>query len=171
MLGDFTQVHGLLKTQYPIIPVIDMSNGQVIDPAHPKTSPDHIFVHGTLVGGAVASLAFRKAKSPADNKALRWYITGTDGEIEITMPEAHWQFGIDERSSLKLKIGKTKEAESIAWMPSDPSPADKVMSPGTNTARLYERFAKGDGVGATFESALKTHKLLERIAKSAGWEL
>jgi predicted dehydrogenase len=170
VLGDFNQVHGLLKSHYTRVPVIDVSNGQVIDPAHPKTSPDHIFVHGTLEGDAVASIAFRKPRSAADNTGFRWYITGTDGEIVITVPEEHWQFGLGEGTSLKLKVGKAEQAENVEWM-SGSSPGDKVPSPGTNTARLYESFAKGKGVEATFESALKTHLLLERIAKSAGWEL
>lgn len=39
-----------------------------------------------------------------------------------------------------------------------------------NTARSYDAFAKGDEARfATFESALATHELLQRIVESAGW--
>ncbi|KAI0132467.1 hypothetical protein BJ170DRAFT_249111 [Xylariales sp. AK1849] len=175
VLGDFVDVQGLLKSQYTAIPIIDLSTGQVVDPAYPKTAPDHIFVQGTLVDDVVASIAFRKAKSAADNTGFRWIITGTEGEIALTVPEGQWQWR-DKATlggwSLKLKVGKAAETEEIdAATLVDTSAAAKVESPGTNTARIYQSFANGGGLEATFESALKTHRLLERIAKSAGWEL
>ncbi|KAF4629044.1 hypothetical protein G7Y89_g9105 [Cudoniella acicularis] len=171
LLGDFTQVQGLLKSQINTIPIIDPSNGQVVNPAYHKTAPDSIFVQGTLENDALASIVFRKARSAADNVGFRWYITGTEGEIVITTEEGVWQHGISSKRSIKLKIGKEGETEQIDFSTGDISRASKVPSPGTNTARQYESFAKPDGEVVTFESALKTHRLLEKIAKSAGWEL
>ncbi|ETS73286.1 hypothetical protein PFICI_14891 [Pestalotiopsis fici W106-1] len=174
VLGDFSDVQGLLKSQYTTVPVIDPSTGEVLDPAHAKSSPDHIFVQGILLNGAVSSLSLRKPKAAADEVGFRWIITGTDGELVLTAPERHWQFGLHGRSSdwsLRLKKGKETGFQEIDLKDLDTSPASMVEQPGTNTARLYQSFAEGQGLEATFESATKTHRLLERIAKSAGWEL
>jgi predicted dehydrogenase len=168
VLGGFTEVQGLLKSQYATVPLLDISTGKIIDEAYPKTAPDSILVQGILESGAVASIASRTVKSAADDTNIRWIITGTEGEIEYTIPEASANGGTPP-SSFRLKVGK-EETASVEVVPSD-SPANKVAAPATNTARLYEDFAKGSGDLVTFESALKTHLLLERIAKSSGVEL
>ncbi|KAH8680852.1 hypothetical protein BX600DRAFT_428829 [Xylariales sp. PMI_506] len=171
VLGDFVDVQGLLQAQYKSIPIMDLSNGQIVDPAHPKTSPDHIFVQGTLENDVVASIAFKKAISAVDNTGLRWTITGTEGEIQLTTPEGHLQFDGPQGWSLKVKKGKADQAEDIDLANLDNSPAAGIPAPAPNIARLYQSFAKGSGLEATFESSLKTHRLLDRIAKSAGWEI
>ena len=56
---------------------------------HPKTAPDHILVQGELANGALASISFRKARKPVDALGLRWLITGTKGELEVTFPEEY----------------------------------------------------------------------------------
>ncbi|KAI4593151.1 hypothetical protein KJ359_010075 [Pestalotiopsis sp. 9143b] len=174
LLGDFENVQSLLKSQYTTVPIVDTSSGQVINPAYPKSSPDHIFVQGTLLNGAVASISLRKAKAAAEGIGFRWVITGTDGELVLTAPERHWQFGVHGKSegwSMKLKKGKESDCQDISLTGLDTSPASLVEQPGTNTARLYQSFAHGQGLEANFESATRTHRLLGRIAKSAGWEL
>jgi hypothetical protein len=65
---------------------------------------------------------------------------------------------------------KEGEAEVINFTPDDDYLASKVPPPGTNTAREYKVFARGGEI-ATFDSSLKTHSLLERIANSAGLSL
>ncbi|KAF3014412.1 hypothetical protein E8E14_005481 [Neopestalotiopsis sp. 37M] len=174
VLGDFSDVQGLLKAQYTSVPIIETSTGRVLSPTHPKSSPDHILVQGTLLSGAVASMSLRKPKAAADDVGFRWIITGTDGELVLTAPERHWQFGVHGKSSdwsLRLKKGKDSVSQEISLNDLDASPASLVQQPGTNTARLYQSFAGGQGLEATFESATKTHQLLGKIAKSAGWEL
>lgn len=166
LLGDFDQVQGLLKSQINSVPILDLSTGQIVDPAYHKTAPDHILIQGTLKSNAVASIAFRKAKSAADKTGLRWYITGTEGEIVITTEEGNWQFGSPSERLIKLKLNSEAKAEEIEF---GTELAAKVAFPGTNSAILYESFSQGKEV-PTFESALKTHRLLERIASSAGWE-
>jgi hypothetical protein len=53
----------------------------------PKTTSDTAFLQGKLASGAVASINFRHAFGDAvDNVRLRWLITGTEGEIEVTDP-------------------------------------------------------------------------------------
>lgn len=142
-----------------------MNTGEVVNPAHPRTAPDHIFVQGTLESGAVASLNFRKAKKSVDGLGLRWLISGTDGEIEVTFPEGHFQMGTPERT-LRLRV-KDEEVKTIDFDVAEPDHINKVVYPATNSARLYEDFAKGTGGFADFEASLRTHKLLDRIAREA----
>ena len=157
--------------QISSVPLIDPSTGETIDPAYPKTAPDHYLVSGTLENGAVASIAVRKAKAAVDKRSILWYITGTEGEILVETEEGVYQCGVASMRSLKvIRGGKEDEAEVIDFVTNDNSAAVKVPYPGTNTARQYEGFAQKSPEIATFQSALNNHRLLQRIAKSAGWE-
>ena len=142
-----------------------MKTGEIVNPAHPKTAPDHILVQGVLESGAVASIDFRKAKKPVDGLGLRWLITGANGEIEVTIPEDHLQMGHKDRT-LRLRV-KDEDVQTINFEISEPEHVQKVAYPGTNSARVYEEFDQGTGGFADFEAALKTHKLLDRIAREA----
>lgn len=96
---------------------------------------------------------------------LRWLITGTGGEIEVTVPEDHLQMGHKERA-IRLRV-KDGDVETIAFEKSESEHVQRVPYPGTNSARVYEELANGTEGFADFEAALKTHKLLERIARDA----
>lgn len=96
---------------------------------------------------------------------LRWLITGTGGEIEVTIPEDHLQMGHKERT-IRLRV-KDGDVETITFEKNEPEHVQKVPYPGTNSARVYEEFSNGTEGFADFEAALKTHKLLERIARDA----
>jgi len=151
--------------------IIDPATGQVVNPAHPKTAPDQVFITGTLQSSAVVSLAFRKAKSAADNVGFQWYITGTAGEVVITTEEGNWQGGgIRERRKILLKVGKDDGIE-VDFLSGDVGAATNVAFPATNTARQYEEFASNNGEVVTFEDGLRNLQLLEKIANSAGWEM
>ena len=155
------------------VPIIDTSTGAVVNEGYPKTAPDHIAVMGTLLqNDAPVSITVRmsKSKSCADKNGFRWYITGTEGEILVSTEEGGWQGGDHSQRSIKVVTGKDKEAELIDYTSGDDSLAAKVPLPGTNTARQYASFAKKDAEVVTFESALKTHQLLRRIAEAAGWQ-
>ena len=63
----------------------------------PKDAPDEIFVQGKLNSGAVVSANFRRIPfglRTVDNNGLRWVITGTEGEIELTTPEFSKSYSI-----------------------------------------------------------------------------
>jgi predicted dehydrogenase len=169
VLGDFTQVQGLLKSQYPTVPVLDSVTGQVVEKAHPKTSPDNILIQGILENGATASIALRTSKSAVDGMKFRWIITGTEGEIEYLIPEAA-PYKANQQLSFKVKLNNAQTIEEIE-MTAVNSPAANVPFPGTGTARLYENFASEDGEVVSFESALKTQQLLEKIAKTSGFDI
>lgn len=175
MLGPFdaSNIHAILKTVNKTTALYDSMkpDSKVVNPAYPVTSPDHILVQGVLASGAVASFAFRKPPSTAvDDVGFRWLITGTKGEIEVTVPEMNWQFA-DPRMKLRIKkVGEetAREVDYVAGQ-EDERTAGQIHV-ALNTARSYDAFAKGDETRfATFESALATHELLQRIVESAGW--
>lgn len=127
-------------------------------------------MQGTLESSAIASLTFRKSRAAADKVGVRWFITGTQGEIAITTEEGNWQFGVPEKRRIMLKVGE-EEIVDVDYLTADTGAAAKVGFPGANTARQYMGFATEGAELVTFEDALKLHKLLKRIADTAGWEL
>ncbi|KAI3332229.1 oxidoreductase [Xylariaceae sp. AK1471] len=167
VLGDFAEVQAILKTKITSIPIFSVE-GVVVNPAYPKTSPDQMAVQGVLESDAVASISVRKSTADVDGVSFRWIISGDKGELEVLVHQSSWQFGEPKRT-LKLKIGKN-ETQNVDFLANDEFEL-KVPFPGTNVARQYHAFAKGNTeTTATFKSALKTHQLLDRILNAAGWE-
>ncbi|KAI0404388.1 oxidoreductase [Xylaria palmicola] len=167
VLGDFTEVQAILKSTFSSVPILN-EEGVLVNPGYPKTSPDQVLVQGVLEGDAVASIALRNPKGDVDGLSFRWIISGTEGEIEVTIPQSLWEYAPPERA-LKLRIGKN-EVQDVDFLSGDKFEGT-MPSTATNVARQYRAFAKGDTESvATFESALKTHHLLDRIIRAAGWE-
>ncbi|KAJ8115956.1 hypothetical protein ONZ43_g4547 [Nemania bipapillata] len=167
VLGDFTELQAIMKNTVPEVSIYS-AEGVLVNPAYPKTSADHILVQGVLESGTVASLTVRTVRDEVDGVSFRWIISGTEGEMEVIIPHGHWQFSEPKRT-LKLKIGKN-EVQNVDFQSSDEVIA-ALPTIGTNIARQYRAFAKGDtDIVASFQSALKTHRLLDRILKAAGWE-
>lgn len=169
VLGEFDELHSILKTVNKTVPILNTA-GEVVNPGYQRTSPDHFLVQGTLSNGAVASLIFRKPPSAVDDIGVRWIISGTKGEIEVTTKEAQWQMA-DPGMKLRVKIGKDGEAHEVDYKGDVDDRLSSLDSVALNTARSYVAFAENDQTRyATFESALKTHRLLERVAESAKWK-
>ncbi|GJN74079.1 transcription regulator gal80 [Purpureocillium lilacinum] len=164
VLGDLTDMQAILKTQYKATQLVG-PDGQPLNKEFRKTAPDHIFVQGITEGGAVASIAFRKPKSPVDDTDFRWIITGTQGEASI-VGNGWWQM-MDKEMNLQVKIG-TEPTQTIDFDSYRAPAAEKVSPMAANVASLYDAFAKGDTTRyASFESAAKTHRFLESIKKAA----
>jgi len=167
VLGDFAEVQAILRSTISTVTLFDLK-GTVVNPTYPKTSPDHILVQGILENDATVSFSARKSKAEIDDVSFRWIISGTEGEIEILQYQSMWQFGAPKRT-LKLRVG-SGEVQNIDFLNNDTFEASLSM-PATNVARQYHAFMKGNTESfATFESALKTQRLLDRIVTAAGWE-
>lgn len=168
MLGDFDTVKSSLSKQYPVMKLFDLSNGQVTNPAHPRTSPDHIFVQGVLESGAIASINYHRPGALL-GKPFRWLISGTEGEIEFTLDGA-LQMGLSGQEIRIKTVHDPKEARVVEWKDEKtPKHVEDVAFPGQNTARVWEAFARGEKEGvADFEDGLRVHRLLDRIAREAG---
>ncbi|KAF4973433.1 hypothetical protein FSARC_258 [Fusarium sarcochroum] len=177
VLDTFTHVSGgfytstiqsTLKTHYSDITIKDFSTGDIVQEGYKKTSPDHIFIQGSLKSGAVASLAFRRSRGTTDQNCLRWLISGSEGEISVTIPEGQIQAGPAGR---KLQLRKGNGAiEDIDFETDEPEHVKSIAFPATNVARIYENFATGHKTGySDFKAALDSQKLLVQIAKAAGY--
>jgi predicted dehydrogenase len=166
VLGEFVEPHSILKAARTKI-AIQGADGEIKVPEYPKNTPDHIFVQGVLKdSGAVASICSRDLMHTVDGIGLRWLITGTKGEIEVTTPEGQWQMS-DPRRKLRLKIGDNEAVEVPFANHEDKTGLERLS---INVAGVYEAFLKGDQSHyATFDSALKTHVLLDDILKRSGF--
>ncbi|KAK1970322.1 oxidoreductase family protein [Colletotrichum sublineola] len=172
VVGDFDleSLSSILKIDATQVSLHNADRTKVIDPAYPKSSPDHILVQGKLSNGATASLNFRTTSVAVDNVSSRWIISGTKGEIE-----ASWGHGLmwqihDSSKKLQVKLA-TGENWDVELLKSDGPAIAHVPDMGLNTAVILDAFAKGDGSRfADFGSALKTHRLLEEILKRSGYK-
>lgn len=136
-----------------------------------KNTPDHALVQGRLKSGAVASIAYRwcDLHEAVGNVGVRWTISGTGGELEITTDQGQWQMNPPDRK-LKLKI-RGKPEEDIDFSVADAGFVQNMGSFGQNSGRILDAFAQGDqAVYADFSSATQTHKLLDEILKKSGHE-
>jgi predicted dehydrogenase len=173
VLGDFDSItSSSLRTDFPTANIVD-PEGNVVQENYPKTAPDSIQIQGKLKNGAGVSIVYYTAPGKAvDGTGIRWLITGTEGQIEVTTPETQWQMG-HPGTKLRVKIGKEGEVKDVDFELKDGEEevvVKGVAFPAGNTARSYEAFVEGRGESfADFESAVKTHELLDLIRKEAGW--
>ncbi|KAL7920988.1 oxidoreductase [Trichoderma austrokoningii] len=164
VLGDLSHIQSIFKTGYKTVQLTGPDN-TIVDPAYVKTSPDQILVQGVTSSGAVASIAFRKPRHHGDEHDLRWYISGTEGEIMVTSP-ATWSIA-DKGAEIRIRTGdgpfEVVDFQSLRL------PAAESLSPmAANVHSMYDAFAKGDTTRyATFESAANTHRILDEIKKAA----
>ncbi|KAK4065164.1 uncharacterized protein Triagg1_8603 [Trichoderma aggressivum f. europaeum] len=171
VLGDFANLQSLLDIQHPTVKTIDSSSGTIVNPARKKTTSDHFFVQGKLETGAIANVAFRKVDKTVDGKGLKWLISGTKWEVELSLDGPMLQIDL-EKKHLRIVIGREGEAQDIDYDDLDePKYTGDVAPPGTNTARLFEGFANKTTAVANFEEALKVHRLLYRIAEASGFSV
>ena len=117
-----------------------------------------------LSSGTVPSISYRTVEVSVDGVGLRWLISGTEGEIELTTPETPLQMGMPG-ATLKMRrngrhAGNVDFGGDRAFL--------EILAPGKNVALTYEAFANGDTESyANFESAVGIHRLLDRIVASA----
>ncbi|KAL7931572.1 hypothetical protein V8C35DRAFT_323695 [Trichoderma chlorosporum] len=169
IVGDFASLQSILDIQYSTVKLMDFTTGEVTEPARKKTAPDHIFVNGKLESGAVASLSFRKVTKTVDGKGLRWFISGTKGELEITIDGPNFQMDVAKKQ-LRLVENSTGQTQDIDLTDHKEFPyVKKVPAMGANTSRLCERFVVAPTEVASFDDALKLHRLLDKIAEAANF--
>ncbi|KAL6699495.1 hypothetical protein J3F84DRAFT_404543 [Trichoderma pleuroticola] len=154
--GGANDLQSVVDIQYPTVKLIDFTT-------------DHILVNGKLESGAVASLSFRKVTKTVDGKGLRWLISGTKGELEITIDGPNFQMDIAKKQLhlVDNSVGVTQDidftdAQELAYVKS-------VPAMGQNTFRLCEKFVAAPTEVANFDDALKLHQLLDKIAAAANY--
>ncbi|KAM0457446.1 hypothetical protein ACHAO4_003246 [Trichoderma viride] len=167
VLGDLATLKSTFAVQNPVVKLISGKTGEVVNPEKRRTAPDHILVQGALESGAMVSISTRTPPQPIDGHSLRWLITGSEGELELTTSGRGYQVGSNPRT-LRL-VTKDGETRTIDWEQDEPSHIKDVAPPGVNTARLFEAYALNKDCYSDFEKAVKLHRLLDRIAKDAGY--
>ncbi|KAF2191551.1 NAD(P)-binding protein [Zopfia rhizophila CBS 207.26] len=173
-LGEFESFKSILSTHQRSIRVYDVpvaELGEVMkDPeAKPyriveRTAPDMILVQGKLVGGVVAGLHFSTGagQTDADGRNLRWIISGTEGDIQVTQTQGP----LLRDFSVEIKAVRGGETEKFAvdWEEKGEYGmfGEHVMlaTPG----RHYKAIAEGaqDGI-VSFKDGLRRHEMLEQI--------
>ncbi|KAK1716316.1 oxidoreductase family protein [Colletotrichum lupini] len=171
VVGDFdlSSLSSVLKSDVDSVPLYKADRSSVIDPAYPKSSPDHILVQGVLQNGAVASIACRTTPVTVGEVGARWIISGTKGEIEAVWDGGQWQIHSPSKQ-LKYKLVGGEEQKVILETGKLPDGVE-VSAAGLNTLLVFDAYAKGDTSRyADFETALKNHVLLETILKKSGYK-
>lgn len=153
-----------MKTEHKTVR-LGRKDGTIIDPLYPKTAPDQIAVQGTTESGAMVSISFRSPRHNADDKDVRWYISGSEGEIMITAPAA-WTIQ-DKEAEITVKVGQ-EPAEKVEYLEYRVPEMENVSALAVNSIPMYKAYATDDKtVYATIESAVKTHRLLDEIMRVA----
>ncbi|KAM3070495.1 hypothetical protein ACMFMG_010318 [Clarireedia jacksonii] len=168
VLGNFTSLHSITKIAYPTLDLIG-PDGEVVERNFPRTAPDHVFVHGTLESDAIVSIDYREPGGPsASGVGLRWIITGTEGEIELTTPELMWQFGTPG-ATLRVRLRSKGSSEDIEYEdPSEPYYIKNLAVHPKGVARSWEAFATGDtDKYATFQQARVVLRTIDAIRKGS----
>lgn len=130
-----------------------------------KTAEDQIVLGGVLQSGVAVSAHYRAGLSRGTN--LLWEINGTEGDLQITGSLGHLQlaelqlFGGrgDEKSLSRLEVPANYRKVS-----------ESLTGPALSVAEEYARFAEGTEAEDSlpdFEAAVKLHRLLDAIERSA----
>lgn len=175
-LGEFTDFTSSLVTHQKSIRVYDVAvaelSGVLKDPGSrpsrtvERTAPDEVLIQGQLEGGAVAVVHFHTGANTfdADDRNLRWIITGTKGDIEVTQRAGVFLRDVSVRVRV-LKYGKAEDVP-LDWEENGVSSIFGEHVVLATPARHYRAIASGDQEGIVdFEYGLKPLELLERIVK------
>ncbi|MFF3495280.1 Gfo/Idh/MocA family protein [Streptomyces sp. NPDC002795] len=159
-LSPFEELSATTATRRPTVQVSD--TGERI----PMTAEDQIAVSGLLAGGAVASLHYRGGSSRATN--LHWEINGTDGDLVVSGNLGHLQFGqftISGARGKDTRLAPLPVPDGLQDVPGVEGPAAVVANA---YAQLREDLHTGSRTVPDFRHAVEHHRLLDRIARSAG---
>ena len=158
VLGEFDELSARLATTIPEWHNTDTGQTVKVD------SPDWINVSGRLERGAEVSCLV--ATVPSNPSGTRFEIYGTHGTLVITAGALH-----SGPSRLEGALG----GEALAPMESpdhftlvaEESPAGPPRNVGQAYARIARAVATGEPYHPDFAHALKRHKLIEAIERSA----
>jgi predicted dehydrogenase len=163
VLGELTSFQSLLLNEKPSADIIDDS-GNIIEKDVKKTTHDQIALHGILQSGAVFSCHMRNGNTL--DKALRWYIYGTKGEIEIT-GDGPFIAITPESVNVRLRESNSNSIEEIKITRPADCPSE-FPQPAINVNSLYEAYRKGETQKfANFEDAVARHAFIDEVFKSS----
>jgi predicted dehydrogenase len=158
VLGEFAEVSARVSTRIPEWRTLE---GKAV----PVDSPDSINVVGRMVSGAEVSVSV--ATAPSNPSGNRLEIYGRDGAIVI---QAN---GALSQGPNQMRAGRGSEAMAVMPVPDKYTFAPSGTPAGQpyNVAQAYARAANalrgGKSFDVDFDLAVKRHKLIEAIERSA----
>ncbi|MDP3139609.1 MAG: Gfo/Idh/MocA family oxidoreductase [Burkholderiaceae bacterium] len=159
-LGDFDSLAAVLATRAPT--ASNTQTGEV----HVRSVPDQVAVAGRLASGAVASLHYRGIRSAMT--PFLWEINGTKGDLVVTAPTGHMQYG---DLTLRRSFARGGALTEVTDIPDEGVLALPADGPARAVAQAYRQvFNELSGVAAhapSFADALRRHELLDRIEQDA----
>ena len=155
LLGDIASVSAHFGKTYQTASVVD-ENQQPTGKTIEVTVPDQIAISGVLKSGVVTSLSWRGGlPSTKGRKQFIWIIDGDEGSIQLESDNMGGSIIGMQDPKLYLN-GELVAVENSS------------TAPPHNLTRAWKEYAKGEqGLYATFDDALKLHRLLDGIARSA----
>ncbi|MYT29670.1 MULTISPECIES: Gfo/Idh/MocA family oxidoreductase [unclassified Streptomyces] len=162
-LGEFTDLGATMATRRTS--VRDEATGEIL----PMTAPDQLAVNGVLEGGAVASVHFRGGLSRATD--FHWEINGTEGDLLLTGPSGHLQFGQVTVHGARGEETTLKELPVPTSYETLPQLTSRRTEMAYTIAHSYEQIhadlTNGTHHAPDFAHAVRRHRLLDRIERAA----
>ena len=156
VLGNMSQLSGLVHTRYPRVKALD--TGNYID----ADAPDYISIIARLTNGAPLTIDYRGGQ-PIYGDAFVWQIEGTTGEVVITGQTGHTQLA----NFTITKYSPFHQDPEIIAVPG----TNHSIDPSINVKEIYQRLASdlhnGTHSAPSFDDAVILHKLLDDIRYSS----
>jgi predicted dehydrogenase len=160
VLGDVAAVSAVLATRRTSAFV--ENTGEML----PVSAPDEVLVSGLMASGAPLSIHYRGGAS-RDEQGFLWEIHGTRGDIRVTGPSGQTQM-------VQLSLSGSREQEKV-FAPLNVPESDHLWTlrevGPRNVARVYACMASdlrnGSRLAPSFDDALKIHRIIAAIEKSA----
>lgn len=163
IVGSFDRLDATLATCHRDVKLTDEDRTVAAD------APDHIAVSGTLEGGAVASLHYRGGDWPSGG--FRWEMNGADGTLLVEGRSGHLQYG-------HIRIRGARGSRPLTDLPV-PGQYRRVSTDADGYAdavahayrAVHDDLTGGGSTAPTFRDAIETHRVLDRIERSAARSL
>lgn len=154
ILGDFHTVSATATQIYPVATLVDkdgIPTGKTVN----STGSDHIAFTGLLKSGALSSIIWRSGYiSTKGRRQLLWEIDGEKGSIRLESDITTGAF-INIRDPALYVNGDLVDVQGAG-------------GPAGNLTSAWVEFAKGtEGRYATIDDAVRNHRLLDAIERSA----
>lgn len=177
LLGEFKSFNATTATTFPEIRFIqaDGSKGEPVK----STLPDFVSISGVLESGVLVNFAYTSTTQEATPERMEWIISGEKGSLKfeggpfITMSRhTLYQYAQPEQKGQEEEGEKEfvpEEAENRFVLESGGQWKEVEVEKGAfgGIGEVYRAFAEGNKDLVDFEMAVKRHKMIEAIRRSA----
>lgn len=153
LLGPFASINATTETLYKTATIYE--DGKPTNKTVPITSADHVAFTGLLKSGAFTSATWRggMASTPG-RRQLLWEIDGEEGSLRL--------------ESNAVGAGLINIRDPQLYLNGELVEVQNTTGASDNLTSAWAEFAKGDeGHYATLEDAVRNHRLLDAIKRSA----